>query len=374
MRKFRGIFKLTEQLRQYTKNMNPVMLGATILLMGIGLLGIYSAEPDAAKVFFSKQAVWYGMGFILMIIIANINYNLVIAAANHFFVIFIFLLILVLIVGHTSLGAQRWLKFAGHGFQPSEFMKLVVAATVVRFLVIKGKEAFSFKNIVLVFVIVLIPFFLILKQPDLGSALMLIPMTLAVLFLGNIPIKKLSVILIIGVLILPVAYYTLHDYQKQRLITFINPHLDPLGSGYNVIQSQIAVGSGELLGKGWGKGTQSQLNFIPIKHTDFIYAVLTEEFGLWGGLIIIGIYLFLVMEALKIIKLCRFTGGKMLGGALVTMIFVQFFVNTGMNMGIMPVAGITLPLLSYGGTSVIVTMIALGMLQNIYREYIKAEE
>ena len=374
MRKFRGIFKLTEQLRQYTKNMNPVMLGATILLMGIGLLGIYSAEPDAGKVFFSKQSVWYGIGFILMIIIANINYNLVIAAANHLFVIFIFLLILVLIVGHTSLGAQRWLKIAGHGFQPSEFMKLVVAATVVRFLVIKGKEAFSFKNLALVFVIFFIPFFLILKQPDLGSALMLIPMTLAILFLGNIPIKKLSVILIIGVLILPVAYYTLHDYQKQRLHTFVNPHLDPLGSGYNVIQSQIAVGSGEVLGKGWGKGTQSQLNFIPIKHTDFIFAVLAEEFGLWGGLIIIGIYLFLIMEALKIIKLCRFTGGKMLGGALVTMIFAQFFVNVGMNMGIMPVAGITLPLLSYGGTSVIVTMTALGMLQNIYREYIKAEE
>jgi len=147
-----------------------------------------------------------------------------------------------------------------------------------------------------------------------------------------------------------------------------------LGSGYNVIQSQIAVGSGQVSGKGWEKGTQSQLNFIPIKHTDFIYAVLAEEFGLWGGMIIIGIYLFLIMEALKIIKLCRFSGGKMLGGALVTMIFAQFFVNVGMNMGIMPVAGITLPLLSYGGTSVVVTMIALGILQNIYREYIKAEK
>jgi rod shape determining protein RodA len=374
MQKFRGFFKLTEKLRQYTKDMNPVLLGATILLMAIGLLGIYSAEPDPGKVFFSKQSAWYGIGFILMIVVANINYNLVIAAANHFFVLFIFLLILVLVVGHTSLGAQRWLKIGGHGFQPSEFMKLVVAATVVRFLVIKGKEAFSFKNLMLVFVIVLVPFFLILKQPDLGSALMLIPMTLAILFLGNIPVKKLSVILIIGILILPVAYYTLHDYQKQRLHTFVNPHLDPLGSGYNVIQSQIAVGSGEVLGKGWGKGTQSQLNFIPIKHTDFIFAVLAEEFGLWGGLIIIGIYLFLIMEALKIIKLCRFTGGKMLGGALVSMIFAQFFVNVGMNMGIMPVAGITLPLLSYGGTSVIVIMTALGMLQNIYREYIKAEK
>ncbi|MBN2755259.1 MAG: rod shape-determining protein RodA [Candidatus Goldbacteria bacterium] len=374
MQKFRGFFKLTEKLRQYTKDMNPVLLGATILLMAIGLLGIYSAESDPGKVFFSKQSVWYGIGFILMIVVANINYNLVIAAANHFFVLFIFLLLLVLVVGHTSLGAQRWLKIGGHGFQPSEFMKLVVAATVVRFLVIKGKEAFSFKNLMLVLVIVLVPFFLILKQPDLGSALMLIPMTLAILFLGNIPVKKLSVILIIGILILPVAYYTLHDYQKQRLHTFVNPHLDPLGSGYNVIQSQIAVGSGEVLGKGWGKGTQSQLNFIPIKHTDFIFAVLAEEFGLWGGLIIIGIYLFLIMEALKIIKLCRFTGGKMLGGALVTMIFAQFFVNVGMNMGIMPVAGITLPLLSYGGTSVIVTMTALGMLQNIYREYIKAEK
>ncbi len=374
MPQFRGIFKFAEQMRQYTKNMNAVLLGATILLMTIGLLGIYSAEPDTSKVFFTKQAAWYGIGLILMIVVANVNYNLVIAAANYLFVLFIFLLILVLVVGHTSLGAQRWLKIGGHGFQPSEFMKLVVAATVVRFLVIKGKDAFLLKNIALVFLTVLVPFFLILKQPDLGSALLLIPMTIAILFLGNIPIKKLSVILIIGILILPVAYYTLHDYQKQRLHTFVNPHLDPLGSGYNVIQSQIAVGSGQVLGKGWEKGTQSQLNFIPIKHTDFIFAVLAEEFGLWGGLIIIGIYLFLIMEALKIIKLCRFTGGKMLGGALVTMIFAQFFINVGMNMGIMPVAGITLPLLSYGGTSVVVTMIALGILQNIYREYIKAEK
>jgi rod shape determining protein RodA len=308
-----------------------------------------------------------------MILCANINYNNFFSVANYLYGFFIFLLVIVQFFGHTSLGAQRWLEIAGFKFQPSEFMKIIVPLAVIRSILIMQKEAFSWKNLAKIGLIILVPFLLILKQPDLGSAIMLIPIMLAIVFIGNIPMKKLLVILFVGLLAMPVAYITLKDYQKERLQVFINPEIDPLGAGYNVIQSQIAVGSGQLLGKGFMQGTQSQLNFIPIKYTDFIFSVITEEFGFLGGLIVIIIYFFLIMEGLKVVKLCRYTGGKMLAAALTTIVFAQFAINTAMTMGLMPVTGITLPLLSYGGSSVLTTMMAVGILQNIYREYMKSE-
>jgi len=166
----------------------------------------------------------------------------------------------------------------------------------------------------------------------------------------------------------------LKDYQKQRLLVFINPQADPVGAGYNVIQSKIAIGSGKFFGRGWLRGPQSQLNFIPIKYTDFIFSVICEEFGFVGGLFVVLIYYILIMEILKIVKLCKFTGGKMLAAAISTVIFIQFIINVGMTIGLLPVTGLTLPLLSYGGSSIIFIMIIIGISQNIYREYMKGEE
>jgi len=366
--------KLAERIKDIYRNMNWVVFGTTVLLMVIGALAIYSATSTSTKPFLMKQVVWYVIGFIIMMIFANINYNNLISLANYLYAAFLIILVFVLFWGHESLGATRWIKIGGVQFQPSEFMKIIVSLAVIRFILVRQKEAFTWKNLAKIAVLVAVPLFLILAQPDLGSAILIIPLVLVVLFMGNISVKKLVIILIIGMLILPAGYLVLKDYQKQRIKVFLNPDIDPLGAGYNVIQSQIAVGSGRLTGKGWVQGTQSQLNFIPIKYTDFIFAVIAEEFGFLGGVAVTLIYFILIMEGLKIVKLCRYNGGKMLGGALSIIIFSQVTINIGMNIGIMPVTGITLPLLSYGGSSVLVIMIALGILQNIYREYMKVEE
>lgn len=366
--------KLREQIKALYHNMNPVLAVTTLMLVFAGALAIFSATGGAHGPFFYKQLIWYLIGLVFMMVCANINYNNFFTIANWLYGFFVFLLLVVFFFGHTSLGATRWLKVGGFQLQPSEFMKIVIPLTIIRAILIMQKEAFTWKNLGKIGLIILVPLFLILKQPDLGSAILMIPLVLAVLFIGNIPARKIILIIFVGFLAMPASYFLLKDYQKERLQVFINPEMDPLGAGYNVIQSQIAVGSGQLLGKGFMQGTQSQLNFIPIKYTDFIFSVITEELGFLGGFIVILIYLFLIMEGLKTVKLCSFTGGKMLAAALTTMILSQFTINIAMTMGLMPVTGITLPLLSYGGSSVLVTMMAIGMLQNIYREYMKAEK
>lgn len=363
-----------DTIRGYYKNMNMVLLICTFLLMIVGAAAVYSATGTSGNPFFEKQLLWYFIGMIIMLLFANTNYNNLINMSNYLYAVFMLLLILVLLIGHTSLGATRWLKIGSFQFQPSEFMKIIVPLAMIRFLLVSTRDSFEWKNILKLLLLVAVPFAFIIKQPDLGTAILLIPIVLVVLFMGNIPTKKIVTIIIIAALIMPLAYFFLHDYQKQRIQVFINPQSDSLGAGYNVIQSQIAVGSGKLIGKGWAQGTQSQLNFIPIKYTDFIFAVIAEEFGLVGSVVVLLIYYFLLMEGLKIVKLCKFNGGKMLAGALTTVLFMQVFINIGMNIGVMPVTGITLPLLSYGGSSVLVVMMILGILQNIYREYIKVED
>jgi rod shape determining protein RodA len=362
------------RVREYFRNFNMVLLACTFLLMCVGAAAVYSATGTSGNPFFAKQLLWYSTGIIIMLLFANINYNHMITAANWMYGFFLVVLVLVLFVGHASLGATRWLKIGIFQFQPSEFMKIIMPLSMIRFLLASHRDGFEWKNLFKLFALVGVPFLLIIKQPDLGTSILLLPLVLVVLFMGNIPTKKLLIIIIAGLVILPLGYISMKDYQKARIGVFINPQSDPLGAGYNVIQSQIAVGSGQLMGKGWAQGTQSQLNFIPIKYTDFIFAVIAEEFGLIGSIIVLFIYYFLIMEGLKVVKLCHYNSGKMLAAALTSIIFMQVFINIGMNIGIMPVTGITLPLLSYGGSSVLVIMMILGILQNIYKEYMKAEE
>ncbi|MBP7792362.1 MAG: rod shape-determining protein RodA [Candidatus Goldbacteria bacterium] len=361
-------------LKGLFKNFNVVLLATTFLLIIIGAFSIFSATGGTINEIFIKQIIWYVIGLILMLIFANINYNNLIIIANQLYFLFLFFLVVVLVFGHVALGAQRWLKLGIFQFQPSEFMKLIIPLVIIRFILVNNQKKWTFKSLLKIFFITIIPVLLILKQPDLGTAIISIPIALVVLFIGNIPMKKFVSIIIILVLILPAGYMMLKDYQKQRLLVFVNPQIDPLGAGYNVIQSKIAIGSGKLTGRGWLHGPQSQLNFIPIKYTDFIFSVICEEFGFLGGLFVVLIYYVLIMEILKIVKLCKFTGGKMLAAATATIIFVQFVINTGMTIGILPVTGVTLPLLSYGGSSIIFIMIIIGISQNIYREYMKGEE
>ncbi|MCX7699220.1 MAG: rod shape-determining protein RodA [Candidatus Goldbacteria bacterium] len=360
--------------KNWFKNFNIVLLITTLLLVCIGIISIYSATGGTTNEIFIKQIIWYLIGLVVLLIFSNINYNNLITLANYFYYFFLFLLVLVLVFGYVALGAQRWLRFGVFQFQPSEFMKIIVPLVVIRYILIKRDESWTLKSLMKIFLITLIPMLLILKQPDLGTAIIIIPLVLVVLFIGNIPIKKFVSIIVILILIIPVGYVGLKDYQKQRLLVFINPQVDPLGAGYNVIQSKIAIGSGKFFGRGWLRGPQSQLNFIPIKYTDFIFSVICEEFGFIGGLFVVLIYYILIMEILKISKLCKFTGGKILASVIAMIILVQFFINIGMTIGLLPVTGLTLPLLSYGGSSIVFIMIIIGIAQNIYREYMKGEE
>ncbi len=361
-------------LRNFFRNLNFALLGITFLLVAAGGFAVYSATGADVNPLFIKQLTWYGIGTVFLFVFAGLNYNRLVESSYYIYGFFLILLTAVLFVGHTSLGAQRWLDIGPLRFQPSEFVKIVLSFAVIRMILVNHREGFTWKNIVKILLLAGVPMLLVLKQPDLGTVLHLIPVLYTLLFMGNIKPLKLGIITLAAAALMPIAYFFLRDYQKQRLLVFLNPEIDPLGAGYNVIQSQIAVGSGMLFGKGFAQGTQSQLDFIPIKYTDFVFAVIGEEFGFFGGFIIIAIYLMLVMEALKIAKLSKNRAGKMMASAIAAVIFSQVFINIGMNMGIMPVTGITLPLLSYGGTSVLVIMISLGILQNIYREYMKAEE
>jgi len=372
-RGFRANIKLSDFVRDYFRNLNMMLFWAMMALIVTGLIAIYSATVQSGLGLFWKQVLWFLIGFAFFFFFSTANYNYMIAAANWMFAIFVLILIFVLFAGHSTLGAQRWIKIGAFQFQPSEFMKFIIPLVLIRFILVE-KEPYSWKGILKAIAITLAPMLLIIKQPDLGTSIILIPVLLGVLFFGNVPLKKFITIITGGLLLLPVVYFFLKDYQKQRIETFLNPQLDPLGAGYNVIQSQIAVGSGELLGKGFLQGTQSQLNFIPIKYTDFIFAVIAEEFGFMGSLLLVALYFFLVMECLRVVKISRYNGGKMLSGALTMVVFAQFFINIGMNIGIMPVTGITLPLLSYGGTSVLVIMIILGIIQNIYRETVRGDD
>ncbi|HDQ25799.1 MAG TPA: rod shape-determining protein RodA [bacterium] len=365
--------KISDRIREFYRNMDWVLFAATLALMITGGFVVKSATAATDPMMFNRQLIWYAAGLIMMFVFANINYNHLLALGSHLYWLFVAILILVLLVGHEALGAQRWIKIAGFQFQPSELMKIILPFAVIRFILVRQKESFTLKNIGKMLLMVALPALLILRQPDLGSALLILLVLFVIFYVGNMPPKKLIILVLAAVMLMPVAYMALKDYQRQRLAVFVNPQIDPLGAGYNVIQSQIAVGSGGLLGKGYMQGTQSQLNFIPIKYTDFVFAVITEETGFAGGLFIIALYFILTMQGLRIVKLSRYSGGKMAAASLITIIFSQFVINTGMNIGIMPVTGITLPLLSYGGTSVLVTMIAIGILQNIYREYMKAE-
>ena len=365
--------KPVQLIRNFFKNLNYTLLATTVLLMIAGGFAVYSATGAQMNQFFAKQLAWYGIGTVLMFIFAGLNYNRLVESSYYIYGAMLVILAVVLLFGHTSLGAQRWINLGPVKFQPSEFVKIFLAFAVIRMILVNHREGISWKLLFKISVLAGVPMLLVLKQPDLGTVLLLIPVLYTLLYMGKIKISKLAVITGVAAALLPVFYFFLHDYQKQRLLVFLNPEIDPLGAGYNVIQSQIAVGSGMLFGKGFAQGTQSQLDFIPIKYTDFIFAVIGEEFGFIGGLVIMALYLIMITEALKIAKLSRNMAGKMMAAGIAVILLSQVFINIGMTMGMMPVKGITLPLLSYGGSSVLVIMTGLGILQNIYREYMKAE-
>lgn len=345
------------------------LLGVVLLITSIGILNLYSAtfsgEMNGVPFYF-KQIFWLLIGLAVMITIAFIEYRFYSDLAYIVYAIALFFLLGVLVYGIITSGAQRWVKIGSISFQPSEFVKISLILAMAKFFQRPvDRKGYSLRNLPFPFLLLLLPMILILKQPDLGTAIILLLVFFSILFFVKIRWSSLLTIALVGASILPLLWRFLKEYQKKRIFTFFNPDLDPMGAGYHLIQSKIAVGSGGIIGKGFMKGTQSKLGFLPEQQTDFIFSALGEEWGLIGALVIIGLYFALILWGLRIAVQSKDRFGAILSFGVVAMLFWHIFINIGMVLGIMPVVGIPLPLLSYGGSFLVSTLIGIGLLLNV---------
>lgn len=346
-------------------SLDILMIIALLAITGYGLLVLYSAS-GANERMFTSRIIQVSLGMGLMLIMAMIPPRFYQKIAPYIYVFCLVLLVLVDLIGETSKGAQRWLNLGFVRFQPSEIAKLAVPLMVATYL---GKRALppNFKDTFIALAIIVVPTLLVAIQPDLGTSILVCSAGIFVLFLAGLSWKLISAGVIFLAGFIPIMWFFLmHDYQKTRVMTLFDPDKDPLGAGYHIIQSKIAIGSGGINGKGWMEGTQSQLEFLPEPHTDFIFAVLSEEHGMIGVLILLAIYLFIIARGLMIGAKSDSAFGRILSGGTALLFFVYVFVNIGMVSGILPVVGVPLPLFSYGGTSYVTLMAAFGLMMSTY--------
>jgi rod shape determining protein RodA len=345
------------------------LFGIVLIIASIGILNLYSTTSSgegAGAPLYLKQISWLLIGLAVMVAIAFIEYRYYLDFAYLIYIIAFFFLLVVMGYGIITSGAQRWIRIGSLSFQPSEFVKISLIMALAKFFHRPiNRMGYTLKNLPLPFLFVLLPTVLILKQPDLGTAIILLLIFISVLLFVKIRRSSLLALVLAGAAILPLLWGFLKEYQKRRIITFFNPDLDPLGAGYHLIQSKIAVGSGGILGKGFMKGTQCKLGFLPEQQTDFIFSVLGEEWGLIGSLIVVGLYFTLILWGLRIAVQSKDRFGAILSFGVVAMFFWHIFINIGMVLGMMPVVGIPLPLLSYGGSFLISTLIGIGLLLNV---------
>ena len=341
----------------------PLLLGV-LVLSAFGLAALYSAGGRETDLVI-RQVIRLAIGFGFMCAIAQIAPKRFCYWAPPFYLVVVLLLCVVLVFGETVQGAQRWLRMGPITFQPSEFAKLTVPLMVAWYLS-RGELPPRFWRIVLGAFLTLLPVALVMRQPDLGTSLLIAASGISVLFLAGTGWRYIVAVAVFAAACVPLLWHFMHDYQRQRVLTLLDPQQDPLGAGYHIIQSTIAIGSGGMYGKGWFNGTQSQLDFLPERSTDFVFAVIAEEFGLLGILVLLSIYLFIVYRGLYIAARAQSTFGKLLAGALVLTFFIYVFVNIGMVSGILPVVGLPLPLISYGGTSMVTLMAGFGIVMSIH--------
>jgi rod shape determining protein RodA len=339
-----------------------------VAIFAIGILSVYSASFKANQSLNDQLAVrqllWMGVGILVIFLVVRRSYFRLVDLAWPLYFLSLFFLAAVLFTP-ARLGARRWIDLGGFNFQPSELAKIAVILVLSRYFSSNRIEFMSKSRFIEPFLIVGVPFLLILKEPDLGTGLILIPVFLAMLYLWGIPTRKLFMLVGAGLLAAPVLFHFLKEYQRARLLVFINPNLDPLGAGYTIIQSKIAIGSGGFFGKGFLGGTQTQLKFLPERHTDFIFGVIGEEGGFIASMLVLGLFWMIVRRGYQITAQTPDRFGSQMACGITTMLAFQTFVNLGMTMGVLPVVGVPLPLVSYGGTSVVMTLLAIGLLINI---------
>ena len=345
------------------------LLGIVLLIASIGIFNLFSAAASmemAGTPLYLKQIFWLLIGLVVMVTIAFMEYRFYSDMAYIVYTVALVLLLMVMVYGIITSGAQRWVKVGSLSFQPSEFVKISLILALAKFFHRPPHpKGYSLKQILFPFLLLLLPVALILKQPDLGTAIILLLVFFSILIFVKIRWSSWLTIGLAGGVAVPLLWSFLKEYQKKRIITFFNPDLDPLGAGYHLIQSKIAMGSGGILGKGFMNGTQCKLGFLPEQQTDFIFSALGEEWGLIGSLFVIGIYFILILWGLRITVQAKDRFGAILAFGVVAMLFWHVFINIGMVLGMMPVVGIPLPLLSYGGSFILSTLIGVGLLLNV---------
>jgi rod shape determining protein RodA len=364
--------------RKWFTNLPWGMLALIFTIMLIGLAAVYSATYTSRgpSSLFYKQLVWVSLGLFVMFFMMIPDYHTVGRFAYILYAVSLFLLLLVMVMGRTGMGAQRWLAIGPFVFQPSELAKLSVTLALARYFAEDPRRGgYALRDLAIPGAMVLLPLLLVLKQPDLGTALMLLLTSSILTVLAGIHFRSVMAILVTAAVIASLVLFvppvrhkiwgSLKPYQQNRIRAFVDPSSDPLGSGYHANQSKIAVGSGQIMGKGYRNGTQSQMAFLPERHTDFIFAVIAEETGLMGAGFVILLYLAFLLIGVDTARNAKDRLGVLMAGGIVGMISLYVFINVGMAVGIVPVVGVPLPLISYGGTSIITTFLAIGLLLNI---------
>ena len=352
--------------RRLLQNVDWPLLGAALFIIGLGLICLWSLNPGRGiSALMWPQLSWVGVGLVGLLVVVSVDYRNLVRFAPVFYVIGLGLLLSVFILGRTVSGARRWIHVGPFTVQPSELFKLIFIITLAWALTSARGERLSRAALVGTFVLLGVPFLLVVKQPDLGTALVLVPVLGATLVGLGLRMKVLGGLALGSVALMPLAWFVLKPYQRDRLLVYLDPFRDPLGTAYNVIQAKIAIGSGQLLGKGIGGATQSRLAFLPERHTDFIFAVFAEMWGFLGCLVLIVAYALLVLRGFEIAAGTRETRGRILALGVTSVFAVQILINIGMVTGLLPIVGIPLPLMSYGGSSMVVSLTALGLLISI---------
>jgi rod shape determining protein RodA len=349
-----------------TRDYDWWLLAIVTAICALGVLEIYSATHGSALVgMHTKQIRWLVIGFALMFVLSRIDYHLIMDQAPVLYIVGIAALAAVLLVGHTRFGAKRWIPVLGEFLQVSELVKLIIIIVLARFFAEVRTDELSLQDLIKAGLLVGIPLVLILKQPDLGTALVLMPMLVVGAFLAGLQWKHAAVIILIGVMMLPVGWHFLKPYQKERVTSFLHPEEDAKGSGYQVLQSKIAVGSGGFWGKGFGNGSQNQLGYIPVRYSDFIMSAWAEEQGFKGVLLALGLYMALLLRLVQNAQRAKDRAGMFLVMGVTAALGFHVLVNVAMVIGAMPVTGIPLPLMSYGGSATLFVFLAIGLVMNV---------
>jgi rod shape determining protein RodA len=352
--------------RRLLQNVDWSLLAAAAGLITMSALTLASLNVGRAggAVAF-RQLAWVGVGFMVLIVVAFLDYRRLVRMAPLVYVLGLGALVAVFLLGRSVSGARRWIVVGPLSMQPSELFKIAFVLTIVWWLTSRWAQPLGRVTVALMLPVIAVPFVLIVKQPDLGTALLLFPVTAALLVGAGARLRLLSGLLLAGMAALPVAWLVMKDYQRERIMVYLDPFRDPLGSAYNVIQAKIAIGSGQLLGKGIAGATQSRLAFLPERHTDFVFAVFAETWGFVGCLVLLVCYAWLLLRGFDIAAAAREPVGRLVALGATTLVASQVLINVGMVTGLLPVVGIPLPFMSYGGSSMVVSLTALGLLLSV---------